>query len=101
MGTNYYLEIDNVCSHCGRGDTELHIGKSSAGWVFFLRIYPDEGINSLEDWLPLFGNGTIGDTLSKEEMLEWITELKKDGDVPRGDIYIPGSGYSMSSREFS
>lgn len=52
MGTNYYLERD-VCTHCGRGDGPRHIGKSSVGWCFALRIYPDEGINDLPDWEPL------------------------------------------------
>lgn len=48
MGTNYYLEEDR-CLHCDRAE-RLHIGKSSAGWVFALHVIPDEGINSLEDW---------------------------------------------------
>ena len=57
MGTNYYLETSQgeLCSECGRGDKakRRHIGKSSAGWVFALRVYPDEGIRDLDDWLPL------------------------------------------------
>lgn len=32
MGTNYYTRT-NICNHCGRFDG-VHIGKSSAGWVF-------------------------------------------------------------------
>lgn len=51
MGTNYYAQI-NKCAHCGRSD-ELHIGKSSAGWCFALRVYPEQGINDLDDWEPL------------------------------------------------
>lgn len=52
MGTNYFL----------RGDSdELHIGKSSAGWCFSLRIYPLLNINSLEDWKPLFARHQIAD----------------------------------------
>mgnify|MGYP003129703171 CR=1 FL=1 len=47
MGTNYYLEevVDDLmpCVVCGRPyDNEpvrLHIGKSSAGWVFAFRAY--------------------------------------------------------------
>ena len=39
MGTNYYLR-QQPCSQCGHVPAELHIGKSSAGWNFGLRIYP-------------------------------------------------------------
>lgn len=57
MGTNYYFTVKrDVCSCCGRFDKELdiHIGKSSAGWAFSLRVHPHLGINSLEDWKKLF-----------------------------------------------
>lgn len=61
MGTNYYYEPTAVkpCSECGRGfETErLHIGKSSAGWVFSLCIYPDRNINTLEDWKRVWASG--------------------------------------------
>jgi hypothetical protein len=46
MGTNYYVAYD-YCRHCGRFDEEFHIGKSSAGWCFSLRVYEDKG---LTDW---------------------------------------------------
>lgn len=42
MGTNFYWIKD---------DNKLHIGKSSGGWCFALRVHPDEGITSLEDWI--------------------------------------------------
>jgi hypothetical protein len=47
MGTNYYLH-KSVCEHCGRGDERQHIGKSSAGWCFSLRV--DDTVRSLDDW---------------------------------------------------
>lgn len=80
MGTNYYLHHPpkNKCEHCGREDQEepLHIGKSSAGWVFALHIIPEMGVNDLEDWLPLFRRGTIkneyGDTLTDDDMVTII-----------------------------
>lgn len=46
MGTNYYLKSEEKPT--------LHIGKSSGGWTFALHIIPEEGINSLDDWLELF-----------------------------------------------
>ena len=81
MGTNYYLKND-PCPHCGRSDDRRHIGKSSGGWTFALRVYPDEGINTLEDWKPLFASGAIedeyGDDVSCDEMLSAITERTWD-----------------------
>lgn len=49
MGTNYYLQ-KNVCGCCGRPEKQIHIGKSSAGWAFALRVYPHDGIKDYDDW---------------------------------------------------
>jgi hypothetical protein len=79
MGTNYYLEPP-PCPHCGRGDEPLHIGKSSAGWCFSLRVYPEKGINDLPDWEKLFADPNLkikdeyGDLVAKEEMLHTIKD---------------------------
>lgn len=58
----------------------LHIGKSSYGWHFSLCIYPDLGINNLEDWKNLFDKFVIedecGETVSKERMLSTILDRK-------------------------
>jgi hypothetical protein len=56
MSTNFYWrETDeSVCPCCGRVNELLHIGKSSAGWAFQLRIHPSREINSLEDWIKLW-----------------------------------------------
>ena len=61
---------------------ELHIGKSSAGWHFGLCIYPELGINNLEDWKREFNNPdneiideywiNPGDIISAEKMLDII-----------------------------
>lgn len=83
MGTNYYLHSD-ICPHCGRGDDEIHIGKSSAGWCFSLHVYPDNGINSLDDWKAKFDtpNSKIfneyGDKVDVVDMLRNITERTWD-----------------------
>lgn len=53
MGTNYYMASKPRCKECGHKEPARHIGKSSVGWVFALHVYPDEGINDLEDWMPL------------------------------------------------
>jgi len=80
MGTNYYLE-ENTCSHCGRGDDPLHIGKSSCGWCFSLHVIQEEGIHNLDDWKRRWERGgTIkneyGDTISQDDMLSTITKRK-------------------------
>jgi len=81
MGTNYYLEPQPPCPHCGRAYEGLHIGKSSAGWCFSLHVIPEEGLNSLEDWEKRFISETVirdeyGDEISREEMLKTITDRK-------------------------
>lgn len=86
MGTNYYYQppLKNCCPTCGRGDAEeeIHIGKSSAGWVFSLHV-TDE-IPNLEAWKAKWAEGgTIrdeyGEVISTEEMLRCITERKWPG----------------------
>lgn len=77
MGTNYYAQR-NCCDYCGRGDDSLHIGKSSAGWVFALNTHPDEKITSLKDWLKLLSRDDVrivdeyGKSLELEDLLERI-----------------------------
>jgi hypothetical protein len=51
MGTNYYLHEKADCECCGRPFEQLHIGKSSGGWCFSLHVIPEEGINTIEDWI--------------------------------------------------
>lgn len=89
MGTNFYMFRD-CCDQCGRGE-ELHIGKSSGGWCFSLHIYPEKGINTLDDWKVLFNETVLGgidgkvkqknvikneynNVVSPEDMLRIITD---------------------------
>ncbi len=75
MGTNYYLEGEQ-CGHCGRSDEDKHIGKSSMGWCFSLHVIPDDGLNTLEDWISLFEIAPIkneyGEKVSADEMIDII-----------------------------
>ncbi len=89
MGTNYYLKTP-ACPHCGHSGATLHIGKSSAGWNFSLRIYLKEidedrlkmfgveQILELDDWRPLFDKFPIfdeyDDVVQPAEMISRITE---------------------------
>ncbi len=70
MGTNYYVHY--------KGNPQFHIGKSSGGWCFSLHVYPEKGIETLEDWEPIFEHNNIeteyGKTITKEDMLTVIAE---------------------------
>ena len=62
MGTNYYLHTDGK---------EKHIGKSSGGWHFSLHVIPEEGINTLDDWVELIksSEGQIKDEYGQDVTL--------------------------------
>lgn len=52
MPTNYYLhKKTDTCPTCGHREPPQHIGKSSVGWCFTLRIDPERGITDLDDWI--------------------------------------------------
>ena len=53
MGTNYYLHEKPPCPTCGHETEPLHIGKSSVGWAFALRIMPERKIHDLMCWYDL------------------------------------------------
>ena len=80
MGTNYYFK--KPCA------TILHIGRSSVGWCFSLQVMPENGINSIADWiLALSGPGKIfdeyGTTVTRQEVINLIADCSwsKDWDV--------------------
>lgn len=89
MGTNFYACKD-VCEHCGREESQLHIGKSSMGWCFSLHVIPEEGINNLGDWKSYLSRDDItikneyGDTITFEQMLDYI-ENRRGGDKELGE----------------
>ena len=73
MGTNYYLvppiELRPFVDR-------LHLGKSSVGWCFSLRVYPKRGINDMSDWRLAMSLGHIrseyNENLSRDAMLAII-----------------------------
>ena len=92
MGTNYYLSPDPPCPCCGRSDPTRHIGKSSAGWVFALHVYPEEGIKTLKDWKPLLASGTVRDEYGRVvTLLEMFSIILDRSSGPKGPR---PSGYS-------
>jgi len=68
MGTNYY-----VSSHFGE---KRHIGKSSAGWCFSLHVYPEEGINNIEDWLKVLAGDSAYCIDEYDKVLTVLTVLR-------------------------
>jgi hypothetical protein len=78
MGTNYYQRERPPCPTCGSKGEVRHIGKSSGGWCFTLHVYPEDGINDLDDWLKLLVAGNIYDEYEEEltfrEMVKIITD---------------------------
>lgn len=85
MGTNFYWHEKPACASCGHLPDGLHIGKSSPGWCFALRVHPDRGIHLLSDWMPLFhlaGSHILDEydeAVAVEKMLETITARVWDG----------------------
>jgi hypothetical protein len=78
MGTNYYYYPP------GYGTNPFiekgHIGKSSYGWCFAVRIYPDKDITTLNDWRALFAidgsyiENEYGERVTPVEMIKVITD---------------------------
>ena len=62
---------------------KIHIGKSSMGWHFGLCIYPEYGLDTLDDWIKLFrtsGNIIVDEEdreLKTSEMLDRIEDRKQ------------------------
>lgn len=70
MGTNYYL-VRDVCPTCGPEGERLHIGKSSAGWCFALRVYPERDIDSLEAWKTEWAKGGVIQDEYRQRLEPW------------------------------
>jgi len=77
MSTNYYVTVrSGTFAQCV--DT-LHFGKSSLGWVFSVRQYPEMGLSTLYDWVALMSNprNTVADEYGRQvtvaEVLNVVT----------------------------
>lgn len=81
----YYPTLEELEKEYG---TKLHIGKSSYGWNFNLCIYPDLGINNLNDWKKMFETHDIyneeDEKITAEEMIDRIVNRK--GNVTESDL---------------
>lgn len=63
MGTNYYFvkgqhfpehndshPLNGLLKYGTGRPPMIHVGKSSLGWCFSLRVYPTSGVHTLADW---------------------------------------------------
>lgn len=84
MGTNYYIDRDPpCCPTCGKPTSQVHhIGKSSAGWAFLFRGYPDEGLTSAKAWFEFLKGKQIVDEYGIPHSLERFQQMV---DGKRGD----------------
>jgi len=110
MGTNYYLRL-NICPDCGRYDS-IHIGKSSSGWRFLFRGYPDTGdtplneitsiIHNVRDWQEVTPRGEIWDEYGTRVPYElfWGMVASKQS-FKTNDYHLLIDGYMFSDTEFS
>ncbi len=107
MGTNYYHRT-SICRSCGRCD-ERHIGKSSGGWTFSFRGYPEDGIKSWQDWLLILKAGgkiynEYGDQISIRDFIKLVkskskNKLNHSKECPEGN-WLDRELNSFSSSEF-
>lgn len=84
MGTNYYVRPHPLWMFEPAENQLVHLGKSSAGWCFLLRVYPERGINDLSDWIPILRGSEYksaaeildeyGDGVKYDRMMEIITK---------------------------
>lgn len=103
MGINYYWQTgpENRCAACNHllddSPEQVHIGKSSAGWAFLLRIHPELRVHNLEDWKALWSKpGSViydgsGQTITPDLMLSIITDRSNPLSVEERDFskYFP------------
>ena len=103
MGTNYYYdEPEEKCPACShvKSDSRIHIGKSSFGWPFLVRVYPEFGITTLDAWKKILPSaGRIYDEYERDvtidELMRTITERDHPNGLQRNDsdhIYGRGEG---------
>jgi len=87
MGTNYYTKDRPPCPECGHEEVGEHIGKSSFGWVFLLRVDMKHGPRSLEDWKAKFSLpgcrivDEYGKAVTFDEMLKVVTDRSAPGEL--------------------
>lgn len=99
MGTNFYVDIEPPCQHCGRGGERLHIGKSSAGWQFLFEAHAALGLTSWHAWKAYLRGRNIWDEYGGRFRLadfELIVERKQGLRTEHGQAHLDEHGYLIS-----
>ena len=93
MGTNYYvIESESIkCKTCGHvsGGDQMHIGKSSCGWVFMMNAYPDKGITDFTSWVIFLSKSksVIKDEYGHNVSLAGMIDIIVNRSHPSGDLH--------------
>lgn len=108
MGTNFYTVSRGYYDNCLvlgtswrdglyqylKGNEVLHIGKSSMGWCFALRIHPRIGITDLASWSPWLMDPSriilneYSEEISFISLYERITDRKGPGNSSRDPSWL-------------
>jgi hypothetical protein len=101
MGSNYYIRPHALWAFEPEQEQRVHLGKSSAGWCFLLRVYPERGINDLSDWLPVLRGSEYkepaiifdeyGRSVGVNEMVEIITRRSGKHWHETDKVYSPSN----------
>ncbi len=109
MGTNYYVQF-KTCEHCHHVPTDLHIGKSSAGWTFSFHAIPDLGLTSWEAWRYFLVDENIVDEYGRHcYLIDFVSMVERKTTEARSHAkeyqsdndYLDPEGHSFSDVEFS
>lgn len=107
MGTNYYA----VSRKPKLNRDFLHVGKSSAGWMFLFHGYLDEPliIKSIEDWYKTIREKDLvifneyGDEVELNDFINMVMKMQVDNsDNPENFAYdvVNVDGYRFSFKDF-
>lgn len=92
MGTNYYVKRDpDLLTKLKSENAEsevLHIGKSSGGWCFSVKVYPERGIHDLKSWYRILrkGKNHIFDEYDREVTLDELLRIITQRSWPTGKL---------------
>lgn len=111
MSTNYYATID-PCSHCGRADDIVHLGKQSAGWKFLFNYNHGEYYTDYDSFVAFIQNNPVhseyGHIIEPCDLLASIEARQSDKSHAKvfegpeyNAFYIWREGYEFIDTEFS
>lgn len=102
MGTNFYV-ITEKCEHCGRGNEDIHLGKSSMGWMFSFNYNSGKYYKNVPEMREWLRDKEIIDEYDRSVDPKdfWdLVEAKQDG-MAGTEIDFDIDGYRFIDRVFS